>query len=68
MKENVNYVKLSKMKCAFLLECPMFSDIRMLYIKKYYWKPPSMIQFIELLKSENDNIVNNFAIFVRNKK
>ena len=50
----------------FLLECPMFSDIRMIYIKIYYWKHPSMITFIELLKSENENIVNNLAIFVYN--
>ena len=48
----------------FLLECPMFSDIRMLYIKKYYWKHSSMIKFIELLKSENENIVKNLALFV----
>ena len=51
----------------FLLECPMFSDIRMtmLYLKNYYWKHPSMIQCIELLTSENENTVKNLAIFVK---
>ena len=42
----------------------MFSDIRMLHIKIYDWKHPSMITFIELLKSKNENIVKSLAIFV----
>ena len=58
MKENVNYVKTIEDEMNFLLECPTFSDKRMLYIKTYYWKHLSMITFIELL------IVKSLAIFV----
>ena len=36
----------------------------MTLIQNYYWKHPSMIKFSELLKSENENIVKNLAIFV----
>jgi len=32
----------------FLLECPLYYDLRKLLIDKYYWKHHSMITFIDL--------------------
>ena len=48
----------------FLLECPLNSEIRKLYIKGYYWKHPNMVKFIELLKSENEKTQRMLAIFI----
>ena len=33
----------------FLLECPLYKDLRKKYVKKYYWKNTNMLKFIELL-------------------
>ena len=43
----------------FLLKCPMFSNSRKTYIKKCFWKRPSMIRFVELMNSENKEIIIN---------
>ena len=48
----------------FVLECKLYSDLRKQYIKKYYWKRPSMIKFIELMKNENVKVVRNLSLFV----
>jgi len=39
----------------FLLECPLYYDLRKLLIDKYYWTHPIMIKLIDLLRSENEN-------------
>ena len=33
----------------FIFECPVYSDLRKLYIDKYYINRPSMLKLIELL-------------------
>ena len=38
-----------------MLECPLYRDIRVKYIRKYYWNRTHMHQFIELFKY---NIIN----------
>ena len=48
----------------FILECQLFNEFRQQYIKKYYWKRPNVIKFIDLLKSENINTVRRLAIYV----
>ena len=48
----------------FLLECPLYSDLRKLYIKKYYWCHPNIIKFTELLSSENENVVRKLGLFI----
>ncbi len=48
----------------FILECTMYSDIRNIYIRNYYRCRPTMIKFIELIKSENRNIVRNIGIYI----
>ena len=47
----------------FVLQCRKFSDIRPLYIKKYYWRHPSMFKFLELIKCENVKTVRNLATY-----
>ena len=48
----------------FLLECPIYTNIRKMYIKKFYWKNPNILKFTELLKSENENVLKKLAFFV----
>ena len=31
----------------FILECPLYQDLRAEYIKRYYWVRPTMPKFIE---------------------
>lgn len=47
----------------FILICPAYNEIRNKYIKQYYVKRPSMFKFIELLQSNNVNILKNLARF-----
>ena len=35
----------------FVLECPIYSQIRQQYIARYYWTRPSMLKFIELINN-----------------
>ena len=48
----------------FLLECPLYYDLRKLLINKYSWKHPNMIKFIDLLKSENENTLRKLATYI----
>ena len=45
----------------FILECPLYYDLRQLLIYKYYWKHPNMIKFIDSLKSGNENTLRKLA-------
>jgi hypothetical protein len=49
----------------FLLECPIYIEIRKLYIKRYYREHPNMVKFIELMKCENITIIKNVATFIQ---
>ena len=48
----------------FLLECPLYKDLRKKYVKKYYWKNTYMLKFIELITSENETVINKLSMFV----
>lgn len=37
----------------FVLKCQQYREIRVKYIKKYYWKKPSVYKFIQLLSVQN---------------
>ena len=41
-----------KDKFHFLLECPLYDNLRKVYINKYYWRRPSMLKFVLLLSNE----------------
>ena len=48
----------------FILECPLYQDLRAEYIKRYYWVRPNMPKFIELLKSENKTTINKLSVYI----
>lgn len=48
----------------FLLECPLYNDIRKLYISRYYYTRPSMFKLTEILSSNNKKQIRNLATFV----
>ena len=47
----------------FVIECKLYSDLRIKYIPKYNWKRPSMNKFVELLNSNNVNHLRKLGIF-----
>ena len=48
----------------FILICPLYSNLRTLYIKKYYYTRPNMFKFTELLFSNSKIQIRNLATFV----
>jgi hypothetical protein len=48
----------------FIMECPLFINLRKQYINKKFWKRPNMIKFIELLKSEDKKVVQKLGLFI----
>ena len=48
----------------FIIECPLYNDLRNIYIKRYYWQRANMPKFIQLLSSENIRVIKNLAIFI----
>ncbi len=48
----------------FVLECPLYADLRKTYIRRYFWNRPSMFKFIELVTSENNIVCRRLAMFV----
>jgi len=48
----------------FLLECPLYKDLRKTYVKKYYWKNTNKLTFNELITSENETVIKNISMFV----
>ena len=51
----------------FLLECPLYTDVRKVYIRRYYWRHPNMNKFIELISSEHGKTINNYHRILSNK-
>ena len=49
----------------FTLICPIYKDLRLKYIPRFYINKPSMYKFIELLKSSNKRILSNLSLFFR---
>ena len=37
----------------FILNCPFYSDLRKMYIEKYYYQKPSMFKLENLLSTQN---------------
>ena len=37
----------------FILECPLYSNIRTLYVKRYYYTRPNMFKLTELMSSNS---------------
>ena len=48
----------------FIFECPVYSDLRKLYIDKYYINRPSMFKLIELFNTDRKKQIRNLSIFI----
>ena len=49
----------------FILICPCFLDFRKKFIKKYFYKRPSMMKFIELICNNKKNVILNMAKYIK---
>ena len=49
----------------FILICPLYSELRNTYVKKYYVTKPSFIKFCTLMSSKNHNEIKKLAVFVK---
>lgn len=48
----------------FVIECPLYEELRRKYISKYFWKRPSMYKFVELINSQNASCLRKLCIFI----
>ena len=50
----------------FVIVCPLYTDIRKMYIDKFYYNRPSMHKFILLLTNNKTKVLNKLAIYCKN--
>ena len=48
----------------FIFAMQHLTDLRKIFIRKYYWERPNMLQIVQLLKSENKKEIFNLAMFI----
>ena len=48
----------------FVMICPLYKEIRNMHIRRYYVNRPNMLKFVQLLKSENFNVLKSLSIYV----
>ena len=48
----------------FLLKCPVYRNLRNMYIKKYYYARPGMFKLMELFLTSNKKDIRNLATYV----
>ena len=48
----------------FLLECPLYDNLRKVYINKYYWRRPSMLKFVQLLSNEHGKTLKHLSVYI----
>ena len=48
----------------FVLKCSKFQNLRQQFIKKYYYKKPSMFKFVSLLRTTNRKEIMNLGNFL----
>jgi hypothetical protein len=49
----------------FVCKCPSFTDLRVKYLKPYFYRRPSMYKYLELISSSNKNILTNLAKYIK---
>ena len=45
----------------FVIICPLYSHLRVSYIRPYYYKKPSVYKFVQLMQSDNLSILRNLG-------
>ena len=48
----------------FILECPVYSDLRKLYVSRYYFNRPNMYKMVELFNTTNTKLLRNQSIYI----
>ena len=48
----------------FLLECPCYYELRILYLPKYFYHNPSKIKFVNLLCTKNKSLLKKICLFL----
>ena len=48
----------------FVLECSIYVNLRKTYIPRKFWNRPNMFKFLELLNTNDRNVLRNLGIFV----
>ena len=48
----------------FLFECSLYTDLRKMYISRYYWRHPNMMKFIQLLNSNHTKTLKNLSVYI----
>ena len=48
----------------FVIQCQVFSELRQQFIPKYFWEHPSMYKFLELMNSDNTNLIRGLGNYV----
>ena len=48
----------------FILQCPLYNDLRKKLIKIYYYRNPSVFKLIQLLTTENNKELNNLGKYL----
>ena len=49
----------------FIIICPCFEQIRKKFIKRHHYEHPSMFKFLNLLKSDDNDIITNLAKYLK---
>ena len=50
----------------FIFKCPFcFTNLRHLYIKKYYWSKPSVFKLVQLLSVQNRKELCNIGKYLK---
>ena len=49
----------------FLFKCQLLQDLRVKYIKRYYYTRPSMNKLLQLLSNENKAHIRNLSVFIK---
>ena len=48
----------------FILECPLYQQLRKKYVNMYFLKRPNIPKFISLINSENEIEIRNLSIYI----
>ena len=62
--EYVIYAIKLRTSFTFVLECPIYLDIRKLYINSYYFKRPNMYKMVELFNTTNKKQLRNISVYI----
>ena len=48
----------------FVIECRLYEELRNKHIPKYYWLRPSMLKFVQLMKSDKVKLIRNVSQYI----